>query len=56
MVSIILANFGFWFNLAIPVMIALYLAFTHKEYIWKEFGIQVGLTLFYVSVMYTLLF
>ena len=56
MVSIILANFGFWFNFALPVMIALYLAFTHKEYIWKEFGIQVGVTLFYVSAIYVLLF
>ncbi len=56
MLTIILANFGFWFNLLIPIAIALYLAFTHREYIWKEFGIQTGVTAVYVSIMYTLLF
>ena len=56
MFEIIVANFGFWFNILIPTGIFLFLAFTHREYIWKEFGIQVGVTLLYVSLIYTLLF
>jgi len=56
MFSIIIANFGFWFNLLIPVAIALFLVFTNREYIWKEFGIQVGITLIYVSIIYALVF
>jgi len=56
MLEIILANFGFWFNFLVPVVIALFLALTHREYIWKEFGIQVVATLAYVAVIYSLLF
>lgn len=56
MFEIIIANFGVWFNLAIPIVIALYLALTHKEYIWNEFGIQVAATFVYVGIVYTLLF
>ena len=56
MFEIISANFGVWFNFAIPVVIALYLAFAHKEYIWQEFGIQVGISFVYVTVIYSLLF
>lgn len=56
MFEIIATNFGFWFNFAIPVVIALYLAMTHREYIWKEFGIQVGATFAYVAIIYSLLF
>jgi len=56
MIDIILANFGFWFNFTLPVVFAGYLALTHKEYIWKEFAIQSGATLLYVSVVYSLLF
>lgn len=54
--DIIMANAGFWLNFSIPVAIALYLAFTHKEYIWKEFGIQVGVTFVYVTVAFFALF
>ena len=56
MFEIILVNFGFWFNLLIPVVVALYLVLTHKEYIWKEFGIQAVATLAYVGIIYALLF
>ena len=56
MLEIILANFGFWFNFLVPVVIALFLALTHKEYIWKEFGIQVAATFAYVAIIYSLLF
>jgi hypothetical protein len=56
MVEIILANFGFWFNFLVPVVIALYLALTHREYIWKEFGLQVLATTVYVVAIYSLLF
>lgn len=56
MFEILISNFGFWFNLGIPILIALYLSITHKEYIWKEFGIQVGATVAYVFVIYSLLF
>jgi hypothetical protein len=56
MIDIILSNFGFWFNFAIPVVGAAYLALTHKEYVWKEFGIQAGATFAYVMVVYALLF
>lgn len=53
---IVLANFGFWFNFSIPIVIALFLAITHKEYVWKEFGIQVGVTFLYVTSIYFLMF
>lgn len=56
MFTIITSNFGFWFNFSIPFVIALFLAVTHREYIWKEFGIQVFATLVYVGVIYSLLF
>ena len=56
MFDIIIANFGFWLNLIIPIAIALYLSITHREYIWKEFAIQSGATLLYVSLIFTLLF
>lgn len=56
MFDIIISNFGVWFNFLIPVVIAGYLAMTHKEYIWKEFGIQTGVTFVYVALAYTLLF
>lgn len=54
--EIIFANFGFWFNFALPVASALYLALTHKEYIWKEFGIQAASTFVFVVLIYSLLF
>jgi hypothetical protein len=56
MFEIIIANFGFWFNLIIPIAIALYLAITHREYIWKEFAIQTGATFAYIFLVYSLLF
>lgn len=56
MVSIILANFGFWINCLIPIVLGLYLLYTKNEYILKEFGIQLGATLLYVSVIYSFLF
>jgi len=54
--EIVFANFGFWFNFALPVASAAYLAMTHKEYIWKEFGIQAGSTFVFVVAVYSLLF
>jgi len=54
--EIVFANFGFYFNLLLPVASALYLAMTHKEYIWKEFGIQAGATFVFVVLIYSLLF
>ena len=54
--EIVFANFGFWFNFALPVASALYLALTHKEYIWREFGIQAGSTFVFVVLIYSLLF
>lgn len=54
--EIVFANFGFWFNFALPVASAAYLAMTHKEYIWKEFGIQAGATFVFVVAIYSLLF
>jgi hypothetical protein len=56
MFEIILVNFGFWFNFLVPVVIALFLVLTNKEYIWKEFGIQSGGTLAYVAIIYALFF
>lgn len=52
MIDIILSNFGFWLNFLIPVIIGGYLAFFHKEYAWKEFGIQVGATFAYMCIIY----
>ena len=56
MFSIIASNFGFWFNFSLPVIFALFLAFTHREYIFKEFFIQTIVTLAYVCGVYFLLF
>jgi len=56
MFEIIMANFGFWFNFLIPIVIIFYLVLTNREYIWKEFAIQVVATLAYVSIIYSLLF
>ena len=50
--DIIIANFGFWVNLSIPIIIALYLVLTNREYIWKEFAIQTAATLAYVSIIF----
>ncbi len=56
MIDIIIQNFGFWFNVIIPVVFSLYLVFTNREYIWKEFGIQFGVSLIYALSMYAILF
>jgi hypothetical protein len=56
MFEIIAMNAGFWFNFAIPFVIALYLVITNREYIWKEFGIQVGATFTYLAIIYSALF
>ena len=56
MFEIIIANFGFWLNLSIPIIIGLYLVITNREYILKEFALQSFATLLYVSVMFALLF
>ena len=47
---------GFWINLAIPFGVLLYLTMTNKEYVLKEFGIQMGATLVYLVLIYSLLF
>lgn len=56
MFDIIIHNFGFWFNIIIPVVFALYLVITNREYIWAEFGIQTGVSLAYALLMYSILF
>ena len=56
MFDIIISNFGFWFNIIIPVTFTAYLAFTHKDYVWEEFGIQTAASLVYAGIMYALLF
>jgi len=56
MLEIILANFGFWFNFLVPIAIGFWLYITNREYILKEFGIQVAATLAYVAIIYSLLF
>jgi len=50
--DIIVSNWGFILNLSIPIIIALYLVLTNREYIWKEFGIQTAATLAYVSIVF----
>lgn len=54
--EIVLANFGFWFNLLIPVAIGAYLLFTHRDFVLQELGIQFGVALAYALVVYTLMF
>ena len=56
MFDILFTNFGFWANLAIPFAITFYLVLNHKEYIAKEFGIQMGITLVYLLSIYMILF
>lgn len=56
MYEILLANFGFWANLALPIIATAFLYFTSREYVLKEFGIQVGATLVFVTAIYVLLF
>jgi len=54
--NIVIANVGFWFNFIIPFGGALYFVLTNREYIWKEFGIQVLATLGYITIAYMILF
>lgn len=56
MVEVIFANAGFWINFFVPVAFALWMRITHPEYIWKEFGLQVGATFIYLAMVYSLLF
>lgn len=56
MFDIIISNFGFWFNIIIPVTFAAYLAFTHKDYVWEEFGMQTAASVAYAGIIYSLLF
>jgi hypothetical protein len=56
MIEIIYSNFGFWINLLIPFVVALYLVIAHKEYVLKEFGVQVGVTFVYLSAVFYFLF
>ena len=56
MFGIILANYGLWFNLCIPLFIGIYLLFHDKEYIWKELLIQVGATFVILISSFMLLF
>lgn len=41
MTNILLYNFGFWFNIIIPIAIGFFLYLKHKEYVLKEFLIQI---------------
>lgn len=54
--EIIVSNFGFWFNVIIPVAFSIYLVFTNREYIWSEFGMQTGASILYALIMYSILF
>lgn len=56
MIDIIFSNVGLWFNLLIPFGIGLYLVLNHKDYVLKEFAIQVVGTLVFLFLMYLLLF
>ena len=56
MFDIIFSNVGLWFNLLIPFAIGLYLVLNHKDYVLKEFAIQVAVTLTFLFLMYLLLF
>lgn len=56
MLYVILYNAGFWFNFLIPIASGLYLYFTHREYVMKEFLIQAGITFVVVFLSYMLLF
>ena len=56
MFNILVYNFGFWFNIIIPIAIGFYLYMTNKEYILKEFGIQILASFGIVTILYFLLF
>jgi len=56
MFTIIFTNAGFAINLLIPLGIALYMLITNKEYILKEFGIQMGATITFVLIAYFSIF
>lgn len=56
MTNILLYNFGFWFNILIPIFIGIYLYFTHKEYVLKELGLQVVASLTLITCLYMLFF
>jgi len=56
MFEIIINNTGFWFNLAIPFVVSIFLLITNKEFILKEFAIQfLAITLILIG-SYFLLF
>lgn len=56
MLYIIFYNPGLWINLAIPFAIGIYLIISHREYVLKEFAIQMGATLTILALMYSILF
>lgn len=56
MLYILLYNFGFWFNIIIPIAVGVYLFYTHKEYVLKELGLQIVASLTLVTLLYLLFF
>jgi len=56
MVEIVLVNFGFWFNLLIPVAIGIYLYFTNRNMIAREVGIQFIATFAFLFIVYNIMF
>ncbi len=53
---IVLNNFGFWINIAVPFAVGFYFYFSSREYTFKEFSAQVGLTLLVITLSYYILF
>lgn len=56
MYNILIGNFGFWFNIIIPICVSFYLFKTQKEYIFKEFGLQILASTIIVIGSYFLFF
>jgi len=56
MSTIIFSNIGFWINFIIPFAVGIYLLYTHKEYVLKEFAGQVALTAIYLFVVFHIFF
>jgi len=54
--EIIYANFGFWFNLLLPIFIGGFLLITNQEYIKKEFLGQIAFSFLFVTASYYALF
>jgi hypothetical protein len=56
MFAIIIQNPMLWVNLCIPFGVGLFLLLTNNSYNIKEFGVQMGVTIFVLFVAYLILF